>query len=519
MTPLIWLVTWLLQAHAAMCDLPAPVNLTLSSHHFVHILSWAPGPGTPSEVHYNVTFRRLRSWNGQWRDVAGCVYIRYPLVCNLTKELSDINNTYYWKVLTILGNLSSTSAANEGFVPIQETHLDPPVVTVNVCGSTLCVNLAPPVEALRDFYDTLHYTLNISKTRSSKRDMFNKDSQSLKSVILKDLANNTEYCVYVRISGKGEPQTAKSNYSQPQCAFTPAKSSADLWISVILCLLTVLPVVFGLLLFLTGFIRLKYNLPEVLNSIRPHKVLFLEPACTEPPDVESSSDWRKVVLMSDDDDASEAESDWDGMTTTGGRLREYEIQRAAATPDNLSSSWSSSRSSTRLCTDPNDIPSLSADPQSAVEMQPGRPGSPLLAAHHRPPLGPKFSPNASQSRPLSGFSPANRLPEQPQGCLLASDLGFRLSLEGDPGMVEVLWQEEEAGTCPEISLLSVSLGRCEETRPEAAMMDLEAQPPSVGGSPVIIRSDSSGWVTEPVRTNAAADDEESEDESTPYLCR
>lgn len=40
----------------ALAQLPRPVNLTVSSHHFHHTLKWAPGPEMPADVHYKVTF-------------------------------------------------------------------------------------------------------------------------------------------------------------------------------------------------------------------------------------------------------------------------------------------------------------------------------------------------------------------------------------------------------------------------------------------------------------------------------
>lgn len=40
----------------AKSELPQPVNLTLNSNYVSHMLKWEPGPGTPTGVHYSVTF-------------------------------------------------------------------------------------------------------------------------------------------------------------------------------------------------------------------------------------------------------------------------------------------------------------------------------------------------------------------------------------------------------------------------------------------------------------------------------
>ncbi|CDQ85234.1 unnamed protein product [Oncorhynchus mykiss] len=265
MSPVIWMVTWLLQAHSAMCDLPAPVNVTLSSRHFVHQLRWDPGSGSPRNVSYRVMI--FSSRGGQsWEVVAGCEHVESPLVCNLTKAFSSRSQTYYNRVFAVSGNEVSPPGNQIGFKPIDGTLLDPPVVSVKACGSTLCVNLRPPVDGLWDVYDSFRYSLSIRSSRHGAK--YSEEMTSLKEKILNNLAPGREYCVSVRIRDSEERSNKNSSYSQPHCAFTAAKYNADAEISVVLCLLVLSGLLTTTLLFHTGFICLRRHLPEVLVSYR-----------------------------------------------------------------------------------------------------------------------------------------------------------------------------------------------------------------------------------------------------------
>lgn len=55
-----------------MSVLPQPVNLKLTSNHFIHMLNWEPGPGTPPGVSYQVSYTTdtwVSSWYRQGSDV------------------------------------------------------------------------------------------------------------------------------------------------------------------------------------------------------------------------------------------------------------------------------------------------------------------------------------------------------------------------------------------------------------------------------------------------------------------
>ncbi|CAB1329109.1 unnamed protein product, partial [Coregonus sp. 'balchen'] len=379
MTPVIWLVAWLLQAHSAMCDLPAPVNVTLSSSHFVHLLKWDPGPESPGGVYYLVKVCSDGMVGQPWEVVAGCEHVEFPLECNLTKAFSSRNHIYYNQVFTVLGNQVSLPAYQKGFKPITDTHLDPPVVSVRACGSTLCVGLRPPVDGLRDLYDRFHYKFNIS---SSTR-------------------LGATYCVSVSILDNQEIRTKSSSYSQPHCAFTAAKYTADT------------------------------QTTAETESNRPHVPVFI------------TSDQQPTSL-------------------------------------------------------------------------------------HRPD---RLSMSLSNNHPLSKPSQTSQLPESARCASRGQDLSFSLSSERDTGNVEGLHpgeEEEEEGSCLDVNLLSVTLGRHEEMKRQREMMEPEhlslGEPPEP--TTPFLPSDTKCWAPEPVTTQTQTatseveeEEEEEEEEDSGYMRR
>ncbi|GLD54739.1 uncharacterized protein AKAME5_002846000, partial [Lates japonicus] len=141
MIALMWILTWLPPVLSAMTELPKPVNLTLTSKYF---------RGT------------------SWTLVDGCNNVRDPLVCNVTDELCDPWEVYFFQVIALRGAQLSKSDIHPEFKPIRDTHMDLPQLTVTPCHRALCVDLNPPMEHLRKIYDNLTYKLKI-KSNSSDR--------------------------------------------------------------------------------------------------------------------------------------------------------------------------------------------------------------------------------------------------------------------------------------------------------------------------------------------------------------
>uniref|UniRef100_UPI003AAA5952 interferon alpha/beta receptor 2-like n=1 Tax=Centroberyx gerrardi TaxID=166262 RepID=UPI003AAA5952 len=371
MTAVIWVLTWLPQVLSAMSELPKPDNVKMNSTNFIHVLSWESGPGTPSGVHYQVS---VHSVSGRsWEPVAGCQHVELPLACNVTEAFPDPREGYITQVVALLGARVSQPAQQKEFVPIRQTHLDFPRLTVTPCGRSLCVGLHPPVERLREIYDSLQYTLHVNSGSAGAAQVF-KDTRSLKGEVLKDLAPGRRYCVSVRFSDS--LVNHKFNYSQPQCVFTAGAHTADPVISTVLSSVLVvgLVVVVLALLVRTGFICLREPLPLVLTSIHHmEEVLVAEPCSTcsyspvhferTPPSTGGTGNNR---ALSDD---SEGETETESSAGIAGGEGGYEVRGAT----NLlsASSCSSSSLPSPLSPEPGPLPNSVFLPSEELEPQPG----------------------------------------------------------------------------------------------------------------------------------------------------
>ncbi|XP_023154636.1 interferon alpha/beta receptor 2-like [Amphiprion ocellaris] len=349
MTALVWMLSWLPLVLPAMSELPMPVNVTLTTSHFSHILKWEPGPGTTTGAYYLVSITTER---GTWMPVAGCEHVQQPLVCNLTEAFSDPLETY---ITMVKAHNSSLSAIISGYTPIM--HLGLPLLTVRSCGRDLCVDLQPPKEHLREAFDSLSYQLKI-RSNYWKESQFVEETKSLKTVILTELAPGRQYCVSVRFSDGLEAK--KSNFSQPVCAVTPGIFPEDSLISTSLCLLVIVVVVVVALLVGTGCICLKRRpLPTVLASIQHMENVLVVATLTTPlssflkiwPTVPSPGEKRSRLSLSDESDEESATESTSG--STGGC---YNLRLGTS----LLSSSSSSSLSTSLSPKPEPSPGLSS---------------------------------------------------------------------------------------------------------------------------------------------------------------
>ncbi|XP_031725881.1 interferon alpha/beta receptor 2-like [Anarrhichthys ocellatus] len=360
MTGLLWMLAWLPQVLPAMSELPRPVNATMDSSHFIHILKWEPGPGTPTGAHYHVTVNTETGTS--FVPVVGCERVQHPLLCNLTEAFSDPKQVYFTQITALLeGQDSKPLTSPRGFKPINDTHLDLPLLTVTPCAEGLCVDLQPPMEHLREVYDFLNYKLRIKSNNADKPQFF-KHTKSLSRQILKDLASGRRYCVSVCFSHG--LVSRESNYSQAVCASTPGHYTADPWISATLCLLVMLGVVIGALLVYTGFTcLLRRPLPLVLTSIHHFEELLFIPSCSKSllsslvniePTAPSSGEKRSNQTCDESDGQSGTES------TGGSRGGAYKMRLG----NNLLSSSSSSSSSLSDPLPPEPEPLLSTDTHS-----------------------------------------------------------------------------------------------------------------------------------------------------------
>ncbi|XP_046902043.1 interleukin-22 receptor subunit alpha-1-like isoform X2 [Hypomesus transpacificus] len=372
MTPLLML-PWILQAHLVMCEVPAPLKVNLSSNHFVHLLTWQPGPASPKDVYYNVSVASLKG--NSWEPVAGCEHVVDTLLCNMTGSFPDRSEVYFCKVQAVLGQQVSPEAITDGFKPILDTHLDPPIVSLRACGRGLCVGLQPPVAGLEDVYESLGYALEVSFS-SMETGQFSRKTKSLKEVILPDLAPGREYCVKVRIADNLEHWD--SVYGSQECAHTLAIHTPDTEAAVGLCGLVVVGVVVVILLVHTEVLCLQTSLPQLLSNVKHHEKQLL----TYPSSETLFSTVHVEALLpppAETDDSSQSceESEGEGEDGSGGKRGNYEVRPSASTMTNPLSSSSSSLSSSSISSSaqllPCPIPGATAGQTSQSSYAPTEP--------------------------------------------------------------------------------------------------------------------------------------------------
>lgn len=363
MISFIWILTWFSLVLPVVSDLPQPVNVTLRSDHFIHLLEWEPGPGTPAGAYYSVS---VISETGTSRDlVNGCEHVQHVLACNLTEAFPEKMEIYFTSVTVHLAGKASVPATYPRFRPIRDTVLDLPEVTVTSCSRDLCVDLQPRMHQLKDAYNLLHYKLRIESISNNNVQSF-KEFKSLRSEILKDLAGGREYCISICFSDSIVPRY--SVYGPARCAFTSVIHSADPFIATALSLLVTCAVILTVLLIVAGFICLKrIPLPSILTSIHHiEELLVIVPsnntAFSSLMHVEDKplppSQKRSSQISDDEDGESIMKESKDERTGDN-----YKLGGSANRSCYLSSS---SSLVLPLSSEPDLLPSLNAEPSFAL---------------------------------------------------------------------------------------------------------------------------------------------------------
>ncbi|XP_074551400.1 cytokine receptor family member b2 [Halichoeres trimaculatus] len=366
MAVLILLLTWLSPVLPAMNKLPSPVALNLTSNHFIHLLSWERGAGTPPGTWYNVSV--ISETGTSWLPVAGCQSVVDPLFCDLTKAFSDPFEMYLTQVTAHLGSETS-SVVTKGFRPIRDTVLDPPLLSVALHGGNLSVKLKPPVEHLRDVYEHLKYKVNVSDKGNPLQNP--PYSVSLDGLVLEDVAPARQYCVSVCISDTLENK--HSHHSQPVCVVTPSSHKPEVLVWSLLSVLMLLGVSTLAFSVGAGFICLrKRNLPSTLTTLHHiEEANILAAPCASsfsplyneksrtPPVREKRSSSTSSSECSDDEEESTPQSSGGG----GGGGGLYLSKKGTNLPSSSSSSASSliSAPSVPVSTSSN-LPSHSVTP-------------------------------------------------------------------------------------------------------------------------------------------------------------
>ncbi|XP_058885915.1 interferon alpha/beta receptor 2-like [Acipenser ruthenus] len=269
----------------ASCKFPAPVNVTLSSHDFQHILRWEPGPGTPERVQYRVRYNSIK-----WFLMKSCLNVTSTRECDLTVVFDDVNEHYATQVQAFNETQHSDwTSMSSTFKPFSDTVLGPPEVSVSGCGGCLSLQIKPPrgkgKKNLLTLYHQFDYSIGVQNMNDGRK--FSEQLEKWKGTVnhsIKLLEPGTEYCVTVRMYHAELNMNSKP--SEPQCAFTspePVSKVPGVLVSLFIIFLLMALVVSSLVY--SGFLcSLKANLPQVLASFTVDganlKRVFVPEGCT-----------------------------------------------------------------------------------------------------------------------------------------------------------------------------------------------------------------------------------------------
>nr|XP_023673003.1 interleukin-10 receptor subunit beta-like isoform X1 [Paramormyrops kingsleyae] len=253
----------------ALNSLPAPVNLSIHSVNFEHLLRWEPGPGTPLDATYRISFNSNKGYLPPTSNTE----------MNLTDYLEDVYLQYEIMVQALHNGMVSPWSSKT-FTPWTDTVLGPPELSVVGCGNCLQLAIKFPRRKEKSLtekiYNALEFTIFLNK--SEQQTILDRTSQW--NYTLGDLQPGAEYCVQVHPS-LGYKQYSPSGWT---CAFTSPVAQSRV---------PGLLVLFVIVLFLGGLVILgliytghlcnpKTRHPRVLTSLP--KAYFMEDSIVLFPD-------------------------------------------------------------------------------------------------------------------------------------------------------------------------------------------------------------------------------------------
>ncbi|XP_076602980.1 cytokine receptor family member b1 [Chaetodon auriga] len=246
--------------HSALASPPAPVNVSIHSVNFHHVLRWDPGPGTPPGTQYQVFRVKKRKLKKLAESAATSVqlYLKKP------------HELYILTVLASHNQSQSAESPTVDFTPYEDTIIDPPKVSLAGCGNCIHINISLPEAGRSSGVDDIHGFYGPEyNVVCQKRDGTTvvSDLTENRSFTLENLQEGTEYCVQV------ETKLRHNKHTEPSalmCTFTSIvePSRGPVVLGAVAALLIV--VIGGLMtsmfcLYYTGFIcKLKGTLPRVL---------------------------------------------------------------------------------------------------------------------------------------------------------------------------------------------------------------------------------------------------------------
>ncbi|XP_042586520.1 cytokine receptor family member b1 isoform X1 [Cyprinus carpio] len=195
--------------------IPAPVNFTILSHNFKHILQWSPGINSPPQTVFSVN----RSCNEKKPQRL------HKNIRNMTVDVSETFQDIYTSCTFFLwasvDNMTS-SIVNKRFTPYEDTIIGPPIIFLSGCGDCLNISISLPsesseVDQLHQFYNSVNFDINWKEAGENEANLI---STSRKQYVLQNLQPGNQYCVKVL------PQINFNRNTKPsawQCEYTSKK--------------------------------------------------------------------------------------------------------------------------------------------------------------------------------------------------------------------------------------------------------------------------------------------------------
>ncbi|KAK6292563.1 hypothetical protein J4Q44_G00371470 [Coregonus suidteri] len=196
----------MLQCSYALYTLPAPVNVSIESLNFHHVLRWSPGPGTPPGTMYKITCRRNHK-----------KLLLRPQP-NMTSHRLDLkfHKEEYKFYVCASRNRSESPLVETTFTPYLQTVIGSPTLSLDGCGNCLEINITLlEIETIKDIYGK-SLSFDIYWKRAGDTQPKKTQTTNL-SYTLENLEVGVEYCVRVYTKITTNPHTLPSGW---KCAYT-----------------------------------------------------------------------------------------------------------------------------------------------------------------------------------------------------------------------------------------------------------------------------------------------------------
>ncbi|KFZ58454.1 Interleukin-10 receptor subunit alpha, partial [Antrostomus carolinensis] len=257
--------------------LASPTRVRFAAEIAHHVLRWEPGPGTPSDVRYEVE-HRVYGTNSSWTAIPNCMKIPGHS-CDLTYYTLVPALRYYARVRATSGNRTSLWQRTNSFSP-QEASLRLSGQSLSVMGNTVHVQLQLLLRAgnLTVKYDDVqkHARRYRVYVRSVQDNRTYEVVETTPEFSISNLFWNMEYCISV------EPEVASRRTRATRTAeegvnIAETARSAELVLSIVSsCFVTLL--LLGLLgaLLACAYIKKPVRPPAVLKSFIKQSSLWVE---------------------------------------------------------------------------------------------------------------------------------------------------------------------------------------------------------------------------------------------------